>query len=155
MNEARKETAIDKLSLGVYAIGSKAGDKENVMTAAWLMQAAYEPAHLLVSISKGHYTAELIDESGMFSVSVFSDEQFQTAHYCGFISGRDEDKLKEVPHTYGKKGLPLIDGAAAHMECEVTARYELNESVLYVGKIVSQAVQDENPLLYHSADFFG
>ena len=85
-----EKKALEKLTLGVYAIGAKAGDRENIMTAAWLTQAVYEPASLLVSLSRGHYTTELIDESGMFSVSVFSDEQFDEAHTCGFVSGREK-----------------------------------------------------------------
>jgi len=150
-----QESALDKLSLGVYAIGAKAGGRENFMTAAWLTQAESEPVCLLVSLSRGHYTTELIDESGMFSVSVFSDEQFEDAHACGFVSGREKDKLALIPHIYGKKGLPLVEGAAAHFECEVIARHELEESVLFTGKVVSSAFdKDINPLTYNSHDFF-
>lgn len=150
-----EKKALEKLTLGVYAIGAKAGDRENIMTAAWLTQAVYEPASLLVSLSRGHYTTELIDESGMFSVSVFSDEQFDEAHTCGFVSGREKDKLSIIPHFYGKKGLPLVEGAAAQFECEVTARHELEKSVLFIGKIVSAIFdKDINPMIYNSSDFF-
>lgn len=150
-----EESAFNKLTLGVYAIGAKAGDRENVMTAAWLTQTGSEPASLLVSLSQDHYTTELIDESGMFSVSVFSDEQFEEACTCGFISGREKDKLAMVPHFYGKKGLPLIEGTAAQFECEVVARHELGESVLFTGKVVSSTFdKDINPMTYNSHDFF-
>lgn len=80
---------VRKVTCGVYIIGVKAGERTNGMTAAWVTQVSMIPPMICVSINKRHFTAELIDKAGCFSVSVLSEDCYELAVRCGFGSGRD------------------------------------------------------------------
>lgn len=105
---------MNTLTHGVYVLGVHANDKDNLMTAAWLCQVASSPAMLVVAVSTGHLTADMIKEAGYFTVSVLKDTQKSTAVACGRVSGRKEDKTKLVETEYTENGIPMIKDAAAH-----------------------------------------
>ena len=53
----------------------------------------------------------------------------------------------------GERGLPLVPGALAHVECEVRSAHPAGDHVLYVGEIVSIAVKAGRPLVYHRSGY--
>ena len=46
------------------------------------------------------------------------------------------------------RGLILLDGALAHLECERVATYEAGDHTILVGRVVAGAVTDGRPLCY-------
>ena len=60
------------LPTGLYVVGSRSGDRRNLMTCNWLMQVAITPKLVAVSVERGSVTGALIAEGGGFSVSVLS-----------------------------------------------------------------------------------
>ena len=60
------------LPTGLFVIGSRSGDRRNLMTANWVMQVAVTPKLVAVSVERGSVTGALIAEGGGFSVSVLS-----------------------------------------------------------------------------------
>lgn len=146
--------AMNLITLGVYVIGVKTPEKSNLMTAAWLTQVSSDPQTLLVAIGKTHYTADLIGTAGCFTVSILTGQQHKIAKNCGFASGRNADKLAKVQFGYSKSGIPVVDGAAAHLECQVTQWYEVEDHVLFIGKVVDAAVYSASTMTYQYDDFF-
>lgn len=94
MNPTDVSKAMNTLTHGVYVLGVHANDKDNLMTAAWLCQVASSPAMLVVAVSTGHLTADMIKEAGYFTVSVLKDTQKSTAVACGRVSGRQRGQDK-------------------------------------------------------------
>ena len=60
---------MDAIPQGVYLVGTKKGEGYNLMTAAFVTQVSFNPASLAVSVAKPHYTAELIQAQGEFTLS--------------------------------------------------------------------------------------
>src|SRR3954469_6963880 len=54
---------------GLYVIGSREGDRRNLMTANWVTQVSFDPKLLAVSIEKEAVTHELIAASNAFTVN--------------------------------------------------------------------------------------
>lgn len=75
MNSTDVSKAMNTLTHGVYVLGVHANNKDNLMTAAWLCQVASSPAMLVVAVSTGHLTADMMKEAGYFTVSVLRDTQ--------------------------------------------------------------------------------
>jgi len=66
--------ALHKISYGMYVVGSRKGDKINGQTGNTLTQVSSEPPIISVCINKGNLTHEFIEASGVFTVSILSQD---------------------------------------------------------------------------------
>ncbi|MGI6151468.1 MAG: flavin reductase family protein [Christensenellales bacterium] len=146
--------AMDTLTHGVYVIGTHTQKGENLMTAAWLCQVSMKPPTVMVAVSKGHYTAELLQEGGRFSVSVLTPAQRDVALHCGRVSGRQKNKLEGVDVAFSEDGLPFVKGSAAHLTCELRDTFAVTDHLLFIGEVVAAKAYSEETLRYHRAKFF-
>ena len=53
----------------------------------------------------------------------------------------------------GAGGVPLLDGALAHIECKVAAGYEGGDHTIYTGEIQTIATVDAAPLLFYKGKY--
>ncbi|MDP2210307.1 MAG: flavin reductase, partial [Candidatus Aquicultor sp.] len=59
--------ALQKISYGMYVIGSKKGERLNGQIANTVMQTTSEPPMIAVCINKQNLTHEFIEAGGVFS----------------------------------------------------------------------------------------
>lgn len=151
--EKTTSDAINKLVHGVYVIGTCAEEKENLMTAAWVSQAAGKEPMLTVAIGKSHYTLELIEKGQEFTVSVLAADQKEIAQICGTRSGRRENKVKQVP-VDSFEGIPVVRNAAAWLKCRLFETYPAGDHILVLAEVTKGVVGEKNPMEYHKDEFF-
>src|SRR5437899_2082352 len=53
-----------------------------------------------------------------------------------------------VPHTVSELGLPLLDGAMAHLECITVSAHVEGDHTIFVGRVERMSVPGGEPLLY-------
>ena len=138
------------LSFGVYAVGVAHGERRDVFTAAWVMQASFEPLLLTLSINPHNASYELLHAGGSFTVNVLKQSQQDLARRFGTRSGRDEDKLAGIRWRAGKTGAPILQDSLAYFECTLAGRHRAGDHELVLGRVVSGDVLDPNatPLTY-------
>ena len=154
MSHPQIKKALDLLTHGVYIIGVKYGTQINGMTAAWVNQVSSQPPMVSVAIGKTHYTSELISKAKSFSVNILSPNQMELARKCGFISGKNQDKLQEEEITYQATGAPILTNCAAYLECNLAQQIEVGDHILFIGTIVNADNKDKSILIFRSKDFF-
>ena len=139
-----------RLTLGVYAVGVTDGQRRDAFTAAWIMQASFNPLMLAVSINPANASYELLHATGGFTVNVLKQEQLELARRLGTRSGRDEDKLAGIPFRPGRLGSPILEEALAYFECELMGRTRAGDHELVLGKVVDGKIldRDATPLTY-------
>ncbi len=145
------QTALFKLSYGMYAVGSAFDGKINAQIANTLFQVSAEPATLAVCINKKNLSHEFISISKVFSVSVLEKETpVKFIGLFGFRSGREIDKFKDVKYKTGSSGAPLLlENTLAHMECKVINVVDAGTHDIFIGKIsASESVKDGEPMTY-------
>lgn len=152
-NEALLNT-MDAISQGVFIVGTIMGDTVNLMTAAFATQVSFDPPSIAVSVANSHYTAELVEQGGKFTLSVLADGQKREAAACGFQSGRTADKARRVRYELTESGLPVISDAAAWMECTVRQSVVYEDHTLFLAEIRQGDRSESAPMIYHSSDFF-
>ena len=124
------------------------------MTAAWVNQVASQPPTISVSVSKNHYTAELISKTKSFSVNILSPNQMELARKCGFDSGRDKEKIQEEEVSYQATGAPIINNCAAYLDCKLSHQIEVGDHILFIGTVIKAKSNNQSVLIYKSSDFF-
>ncbi len=139
-------TALFKLGYGLYIVTSRQGDRLNGQIANTVFQITSEPPTIAVSINKQNLTWEFIKESGIFAVSVLSQETpLSFIGRFGFKSGREVNKLEGVAYRIGETKAPLItENATAVFEATLVNEMDLGTHMLFVGKVVNAEVLSNN-----------
>jgi len=143
--------ALWKLSYGMYVVCSRLGDKRNGQIANTAVQVASDPLTVSVSINKKNLTHEYIAQSGVFSVSILSQNAPMTLiGQFGFKSGRDIDKFTGVNFRVGATGVPIVtDCAVGSIEAEVIGSIDAGTHTLFVGKVQDcECLLNELPMTY-------
>jgi flavin reductase (DIM6/NTAB) family NADH-FMN oxidoreductase RutF len=96
----------ERLSQGVYVVGVAHGEARNAFTAAWVMQASYDPLLMALSVNPENSSYALLKERRAFSVNVLKKGQLDLAAHFGRSDG--SDKLVSTQWTTGRFGLPLL-----------------------------------------------
>jgi flavin reductase (DIM6/NTAB) family NADH-FMN oxidoreductase RutF len=139
-----------RLTYGVYAIGVAAGEQRDAFTAAWVMQASFDPLLLALSINPHNASYRLLHAGGGFTVNVLKREQLELARRLGTRSGRDEDKLAGVPWRPGRRGAPILQAALAYFDCELAGSIPAGDHELVLGRVTDGQLLDRRgaPLSY-------
>ena len=147
-----------RLTHGVYVIGVGHGARRNAFTAAWVVQASFDPLLLAVSVNPRNASYPLLHASGCFAVSVLKRGQFDLARHFGTRSGRDSDKLAAMPWHPAPSGAPILDDALAFFDCRLTGTLPAGDHALVLGRVVGGAILDADaePMTYaDTADMDG
>jgi flavin reductase (DIM6/NTAB) family NADH-FMN oxidoreductase RutF/rubredoxin len=143
--------ALHAITYGLYIVSSKKDDKFNGQIANTVFQVTAEPATVAVCINRQNLTHEYISASGVFAVSVLSEEAtMEFIGRFGFRSGRDSDKFKDMQTVTGVTGIPIVtQHAVATLEAEVTERLDVGTHTLFIGKVVGAEVPGKGtPMTY-------
>jgi flavin reductase (DIM6/NTAB) family NADH-FMN oxidoreductase RutF len=103
-----------------------------------------------VSVDVGSEAHAGFRDSGLFGVSILAEGQDDVSR---LFARPGTAKFLEIPMSTGERGLALVPGALAHIECEVRAAHAAGDHILYVGEIVALAVQPGRPLLYNRGGY--
>ena len=127
-------------------ITTAAGDRRNVMTAAWVMAVDFDPAKIVAVIAADTFTRKLIEASGEFVVNVPTARMLDAVYAAGKASGEDVDKFAAFALQTSAAsivGAPILEGCAAWLECKVVPEAYMQERYdLFVGDVVAAWADD-------------
>lgn len=95
-----KKEALKKSSLAPcpnVLVSCKGKDgRENALAVAYCGNCSYAPPMLMVGIVPSRFSYDLIKESGVMVINIVPKSYANEYKYLGTVSGRDEDKLKDI-----------------------------------------------------------
>ncbi len=144
-------SALHKLSYGLYIAGARHGDRLAGSVVDAVMQAAMTPPVIALSSMKQNFSNEAVHETGEFTLSVLPTtvDPFVIANF-GFQSSRNVDKWGNVPFEL-RDGLPVLSGCLSYMRCRVTQTVEYPSHTLFLAEAQDAWLgQAGEPLLYAS-----
>ena len=138
----------ERLSQGVYVVGVAHGEARDAFTAAWVMQASYDPLLLALSVNPENSSYALLKEGRAFSVNVLKKGQLDLAAYFGRSDGAN--KFASTEWTTDRFGLPLLREALAWFACRVVSEHPAGDHRLVLGKVFDGALLDSEaePMSY-------
>ena len=146
--------ALYNLSYGVFLLGTKSGGKINACITNTCFQAANSPTRIALSVIKGNLTCQMIQESGLISLSILDTScSFETIKHFGYQSGRSADKFADFEHEIAENGCPYIKKeACALILGKVTNQLDLGTHMLFVCEVTDAQTFAQNgksePLTY-------
>jgi flavin reductase (DIM6/NTAB) family NADH-FMN oxidoreductase RutF len=139
-----------RLTLGVYVIGAAHEERRDAFTAAWVMQASFDPLSLALSVNPLNASYSLIHGSGVFTVNVLKQGQLELARRFGTQSGKERGKLEGVRWKPGPSGAPILDDALAYFGCQLTGSINAGDHEIVIGRVLEGRILDPNatPMSY-------
>jgi len=143
--------ALSQFASGITVVTTRGALGEPLgLTVSAFCSVSLEPPLILVSVDGRSETHAGFQASGMFAVSLLAEGQDDVSR---LFARAGPEKFAQLPMVAGERGLLLVPGALAHVECEVRAAHPAGDHVLYVGEIVSIAVKPGRPLVYHRGGY--
>ena len=144
------EAAFRRLTLGVYVVGVAGDGRADAFTAAWVMQASFDPLLLALSINREHASYRLLHAGGGFVVNLLKQGQLDLARAFGTLSGRDRDKLALVGWRPGRGGAPIVEEALGYFDCRLESSMPAGDHDLVLGRVLEARLLDPKavPLTY-------
>ena len=101
-------------------ITSGNGEKVNTMTASWGgLGVMWNKNVAFIVLRPQRYTKEFVDSSNEFSLSFFDENYKSILAYCGKVSGRNEDKIKNSNlHATFINDIPTFEEASLVVTCK-------------------------------------
>ena len=134
--------ALYSLSYGVFLLGTKNGDKINACITNTCFQTANSPTRIAISVIKQNLTCEMIEQSGVFALSVLDQTcSFETIKRFGYQSGRTVNKFEGFEYETAANGCPYIKNqACAVIEAKVCNKLDLGSHMLFVAEVTDAIV---------------
>ncbi len=143
--------AFYNLSYGVFILGTKSGGKINACVINTCFQAAVNPVRIAISSIKQNLTCQMIQESGVFSLSILDNIcTFDTISHFGYKSGHNADKFAGYNYSVDSNGCPYVTNQVCSVfECKVVSSVDLGSHVLFIAEVTDAKILSSNdPLTY-------
>jgi len=137
---------------GVAVVTSRIDDQPHGMVIGSFCSLSADPP--LVMFSAGHLTRTLpvVEQSGIFAVSILSQEQVPIfERFAGFDRTHDADRFAGLATTTATTGAPVFPDALAWVDCRVVARHPGETYTIFVGEVLDAslgAAAEASPLIY-------
>ena len=137
--------ALFKITYGLYIVSSGNKNKGNGFISNTFFQVTAEPPRFASCCNKDNFTADLIKETGAFSVSVIhKDTDPDIISRFGYKSGKDTDKLNGLKIKYGETGVPIVlNDCIAFLECKVIQTIDVGTHYMFIGELLQSEIIDD------------
>lgn len=145
------QKAFFQLSYGLYVAATKSEQKMNGCIINTVTQVTNDPKQIIMAINKSNLTCELVQKSGIVSISVLSETApFSLFQHFGFQSGREVDKFVGIPFAMTKQELPyLTQHTTAYLDCKVLNSYDLGTHMMFLASVSdADVISDEKAMTY-------
>ena len=145
--------ALGLFATGVTIVTARAADGTPVgLTANSFNSVSLTPPLVLWSLSLQTGSMAAFATGSHYAIHILAAEQRELAER---FATRGADRFAGLDWRPGVGGVPLLDGAAAVLECHNRSRYEEGDHVIFVGEVESCARRaGAQPLIFHGGRYF-
>jgi flavin reductase (DIM6/NTAB) family NADH-FMN oxidoreductase RutF len=142
MSDDLIKDALRMMPYGFYSITSHDGDRVNAMVANWLTQVSFTPRQVALGLQRTSHSHSLIAASKVFVVNIFNKADVEAIKPFTKGTAKNPDKMKAAQYTPAPQtGCPVLEGAAAYLECRVVAMLNTGgDHDIVVGEVIGAGV---------------
>ena len=122
------------------------------MTASSVASVSLAPPLLSVCVEKEAVLHDLLIQSPTFAVNVLAEEQEELSRR---FAGPQTASFDGVGYRTSERGLVLLEGAVAHIECRRVGAHAAGDHTILLGGVIGGAAHDARPLLYFRGGYAG
>lgn len=138
--------ALSRFASGVTVVTVRGADgDDHGMTVSAFASLSLDPPLVIACLDVAATALPPLRASGLFGVSILAAGQHALSTQ---FAVQDTNRFAGAAVTRSPEGPLLIDGAAAHLVCRVTAEHPGGDHVIVVGEVLTVRVHGDDPLLY-------
>jgi 3-hydroxy-9,10-secoandrosta-1,3,5(10)-triene-9,17-dione monooxygenase reductase component len=146
MSPEEFKSALSRWVTGVAVITtrSRAGDIAG-LTASSFTSVSLDPPLVLFCLAHSSTSKPAFETTDRFAINILGEGQQALS---GGFAQPGGDKFAGVGWRPGLLGIPLLDGAVAHLECRIVQVHPGGDHTIMVGEVERIDVSDDKPLVY-------
>jgi flavin reductase (DIM6/NTAB) family NADH-FMN oxidoreductase RutF len=149
--ERQFREALSEFATGVTIITTRdSGTRYVGFTANSFNSVSLAPPLVLWSLSRAADSHLAFEQCERYAINVLAVDQVPLARR---FSRPHADRFSGVPYTLGWANAPLIEGAAAWLECRHFSWQPIGDHTLFVGEVVHCTRNARSPLIFHHGRF--
>ena len=125
----------------VGVVGTRVDGRVNYVLAAHFGIVSHQ--HVLVSLSKAHYTNKGLGKGKPLSINLLDERMLPKAAYVGSVSGATVDKSEVFSSYEGTTGAPIVEESPLSIEGEVVDIYEIAGFENFILEVKAVHVREE------------
>jgi len=139
-------SALGTFPTGVTIVSTVGTDGSLVgLTCNSFSSVSLSPPLVLWSLSLRSPNLSNFLQAPHFAINILAAEQAELAQR---FAQSMPNKFEGVAYHAGLTGVPLVDGAAAQLECRNETRYYSGDHVIFIGHVLHYACRECAPLLF-------
>lgn len=151
VDAARLRTLLGRFATGVTVLTVKdAHGRPRGMTASAVASASLDPPLVLVCVDQRAELHPLLESRVPFVLNVLAADQETLSRR---FAADESDRFSGVAFHANAAGLPLLDGAVAHVECDWYGMFPSGDHTAFLGLVTGGAVSEQRPLLHHRGGY--
>jgi len=151
VHAASFRTLLGRFASGVTVLTTRDPSGEpRGMTATAVTSASLDPPLVLVCVDHRAELHEFLDEGVPFVLNVLADDQEDVSRR---FAADERDRFHGLEVHESAAGLPVLDGVAAHVECEWHGKFPTGDHTAFLGLVTGGAVNDRSPLLHYRGGY--
>lgn len=136
---------IGSFATGVAVVTTANDGEQFGMTMNSLTSVSLDPLIVLVCIVKDSRTGAAIRARGRFAINLLSAEQEDVSRR--FVS-REGHRFRRKDASENAWGVPVMDGALAHLVCDVHLIHEVGDHEVVYGRVRHCGASEGTPLVF-------
>ncbi|XP_033630808.1 uncharacterized protein LOC117292769 [Asterias rubens] len=127
------------------------------VTCSSFTSVSKQPPIISLCITRPSRMHSLLKDTRHFAVNVLAQDQVHYGVHFSKPAREDEDQFNAIPHKLGLSGVPIIEGAAAVLQCQAHATHLIGDHHVWYGEVIDAkldpATEGQHPLLYFASSF--
>lgn len=150
IDETLFRQVMGRFASGVTVVTTAVEGRPAGLTVSSFASLSLRPTLVLVCISDDAGSHAAIAAAGQFAVNILAEGQ----EYLSRRFASDEaSKFTAGTYELSPRGLPLIGGALAQIECALHSTLPGGDHTIFVGEVVAARCGEGRPLLYYRSGY--
>lgn len=142
--------AMRRWASGVTVVTSRFGEVQHGMTVSSFTSVSLAPPLVLVSIEQSTRTHEMIEQSGIYGVTILDHTQQEVSDCFAGRHTEHEDRFLHIRTFTLVTGAPLLEKGLASFDCRVVSAYPAGSHTLFIAEVLAASIgPGDAPLIYY------
>ena len=127
---------------GLFVVTCRGADGPRAATVSWATQISFEPKQVAIGLRKGTTICDAVQAERRFGLHVVGEHQPELARAFFRVMQVGPEEIGGYRITTSPYGVPILQAAAAWVECEVVEQCgQTGDHALFVGTVLDGAVE--------------
>lgn len=137
------EPVYNKRLRGAFFISTTDGERTHFHSGCWVTQCSHQPPRMLVCIAKEMESAEIVQKSGKFALSMLAESQEGLIDRF-FAGDQDIDSIGAEHFITRDTGCPILKDSQAFFDCQAVQIIDNNDFLIVIGDVLSADILNPN-----------